>query len=277
MTGTIPPEGAHSDVPPNMPDPIPVATALPQRPPLSGSRLQKILRLEQDRFDSARMRSGYWGPFAVVDALLKESGAVFRQVVAGQDSGLYARSILIVSIFFTALYGLLMGMPASMKQGAYASAKLPLVFIGTWLICLPSFYVFNSMMGSKLTLRQTCLLLLCLTGPAAILLIGFAPVVWFFGISTESGGFIAFMHVAVIGLATMYGIASLGTARDYVAYLGDDSGAVGSSFVALWTLVYTAVLCQMCTYLGPLVTTGNFFTGKRQLFLAAMVEFLTGK
>ncbi len=260
-------EPGTPDATPPAPEPSPdprVEWAVPPAPPQAGHPL------DRDTFEAARLRGGPFRPIMVVDALLKEPGAVYRRVWNGEDAGLFAGSIFLMSLAFSAVYGALMGSFGGATQAVYAAIKLPLVLLGSMAICLPSFYVFNSILGSKLSLRQTTLLVLCITGPTATLLMGFAPIAWFFSISTESGPFMVGLHIVTIGIATTFGVGSLQKARGYLLHLSGNQAEAGLGLLAVWVVVYLAVLCQMATYLRPLLVPGPFFTGEKQLFLTAL-------
>ncbi|GEM_PF-1543809 len=259
---------------PDAPDPAPPAPDPPPPPrhidwavppaPTAGHPL------DRDVFDASRLRGGPLRLLLVVDALLKEPGSVYRRIWNGQDAGLFAGSIFFMSLAFSVVYGALMGSFGGPTQALYAAIKFPLVLLGSMAICLPSFYVFSSILGSKLSIRQTTLLVLCITGPTATLLMGFAPIAWFFTISTESGPFMAGLHIVMVGIATTFGVGSLQRARHYLLHLSGNRAEAGLGLLAVWVIVYLAVLCQMSTYLRPLLAPGPFFTGEKELFLSVL-------
>lgn len=227
--------------------------------------------LDGDQFDDARLRSGLFGRFAIVDALVTRPGAVYRQIWRADALSLYIGSLLLASAACAAGYGLLMGCFGGPRQALYCAAKVPIVLLGTLIVCLPSFYVFGSILGAKRSFRQTALLLLCLTTSTAVLLLAIGPIAWFFTVSTEATTFLVVLHVAAFALATLFGVHSVHVATSYVARLAHEDEQPGRPFVTAWTVVYAAVHCQMVTWLGPLMEPGPFFTGEKRLFLEALL------
>ncbi len=227
-------------------------------------------RLDEDQFDDARLRSGLFGRFAIVDALVTRPGAVYRQIWRADALSLYIGSLFLASAACAAGYGLLMGCFGGPRQALYCAVKVPIVLLGALAVCLPSFYVFGAILGAKRSFRQTALLLLCLTASTAVLLLALGPIAWFFTVSTEATTFLVALHIAAFVIATLFGIHSVHIATTYVARLAQETEQPGRSFVTAWTVVYGAVLCQMVVYLGPLMAPGPFFTGEKRLFLEAL-------
>jgi hypothetical protein len=137
-------------------------------------------KLAQDEFDSDALRRGALGPFSVVGAVLRAPGAFIRDLRTAKNLGGYAVSLILTTILFSAAYGAILGMFQPGLQTLYAAAKLPVVVLGTALLCTPTFYVFNAILGSKFTFRQTSTAVLWLSAAVALVLVAFAPIVWFF-------------------------------------------------------------------------------------------------
>jgi hypothetical protein len=227
--------------------------------------------LEGDRFDF-EARGGMPPPFRIAEALLKARGAVVREVRAAGGPGRHVLNLLIVIFVFGAVYGAIVGLFAGGRQIAYAAAKIPLVLVATTVLCLPTFYVFNSLLGSRLTIGQTTMMLFLLAATVAVLLIAFAPIAWFFTVSTGGPGFMAGFHIAVFAIGLIVGVRWVDEARRYLRHLEGDAASVAGGFYTLWIALYTVVGCQMAYYLRPLISAGPFHTGERGLFL----EFFGG-
>jgi hypothetical protein len=233
-------------------------------------------RLERDQFDASLLSRG---PFAVVGALLRAQGAVLRDLKNERHLGRYLASLGLTTVLFTAAYGAIMGLFQPGLQTLYSTVKLPIVILGTGLLCTPTFYVFNAILGSRFTFRQTLTTVLYLGAATALVLVAFAPIAWFFTVSTKGAGFLVFLHLLVFLIATGYGIGTLNTARRYLNYIDASHTPINGGFLMVWFLIVLFVALQMGYYLRPLFIPDAggpalFFTGDRGLFFDALGPLL---
>jgi hypothetical protein len=226
-------------------------------------------KLSRDEFDSDALSRGLAGRFSVVAAVLRAPGALVRDLRVERNLSNYVFSLILTTILFTAAYGAILGMFKPGLQTLFAAAKLPLVVLGTALMCTPTFYVFNAILGSKFTFRQTLTAVLFLSVSVALVLVAFAPITWFFTVSTQGSGFLTVLHVFVLCIAALYGIHSLNTARKYLNHLEEEYTAISGAFLFLWFLIVLFVGLQMAWYLRPFLEPlpdHRFFLGERGLF-----------
>ena len=224
-------------------------------------------RLDREEFDFGTAQGGPLRRLRIVEALLKARGAVMREVRAAGAPRRHLPGLLFVVIASGAAYGSIIGLFAGGWQIAYAALKIPIVLLGTTFLCLPTFYVFNSILGSRLTLGQSAMLLVFLASAIAVLLIGFVPIAWFFTVSTGGPGFMAGFHITVFAIGLLFGVNWLDEARRYLQFLEGDEASVRPGFLTLWVALYTIVGFQMAYYVRPILDAGPFFTGERGLFL----------
>jgi hypothetical protein len=231
-----------------------------------------VARLENDRFDADARLRGLGAPFAAAGAVLKAQGAVIRDVKDGRRLGRYLASLLGASLLFSAAYGAILGLFQPGLQTLFAALKVPIVTVGTALLCTPTFYVFNSILGSRLSLGQTLCVVLFLAAGAGLVLVAFAPIAWFFTVSTGGVEFLTFLHLAVFLVAALYGIRSLDAGRRYLAWLDAGRTAIHGKMLAAWFLLLLFVALQMAYYLRPLLLPGPFHSGERGLFIEALAK-----
>jgi hypothetical protein len=227
-------------------------------------------KLALDEFDSDALRRGALGPFSVVGAVLRAPGAFIRDLRSEKNLGGYAGSLILTTILFSAGYGAILGLFQPGIQTLFAAAKLPVVVLGTALLCTPTFYVFNGILGSKFTFQQTLTAVLWLSAAVALVLVAFAPIAWFFTVSTRGPGFLTFLHVFVFFVATVYGIHSLNIARKYLDHLETSHTSIHGAFLFLWFVIVLFVALQMAYTLRPFLEPlpdHRFFLGERGLFL----------
>ncbi len=229
-------------------------------------------KLERDVFDSDGLKRGLWGRLSVAGAILRAPGAILRDLKEERNLVAYAASMILTTVLFASAYGAILGMFQPGLQTLFAAAKLPLVVLGTVLLCTPTFYVFNAILGSAFTLRQTLGAVLFLTSSTVIVLVAFAPISWFFTVSTRGTGFLMVLHGFVFFVASVYGMRSLNTARRYLAQIENGHTPIHGPFLLLWFAIVAFVGLQMAWYLRPFVEPLpdlGFFLGERGLFIEA--------
>lgn len=98
--------------------------------------------------------------------------------------------------------GSLMQIPASML-------KVPALFLLTLIVTLPSLYVFNALVGSRLTCAAVVRLLVASLAVMLAVLASLGPIVGFFAICTTSYPFIVLLNVLVYAVAGLLGLKFL--------------------------------------------------------------------
>jgi hypothetical protein len=170
---------------------------------------QKSLKLFE-AYDRQTLASG--SPMSLAGALLRAPGQLLRDIGAGERAGERASALLLVTAVFCAGYGAVLGLFSGGMQPLLAAAKLPIIVVGSALLCTPTLYVFNALSGSRLTYLQTVSLALLMAAALALMLVAFAPIVWFFGVSTEGSAFMRTLHLAVFAVAAGFGLRTLNVA-----------------------------------------------------------------
>lgn len=117
-----------------------------------------------------------------------------------------------VLIFLAMVYGASMGCYAlfrhdapSIPQLIASTFKVPLLFALTLMVTLPSLYVFNALVGSRLTVEVTVRLLVAALGIMLALLGSLGPIVAFFSVSTSSYPFVLLVNVGVLAASGLLG------------------------------------------------------------------------
>jgi hypothetical protein len=87
--------------------------------------------------------------------------------------------------------------------------KVPLVFYLTLLVTLPSLYVFNALVGSRLSLVAVVRLLIASLGVNVTVLASLGPIVAFFSVCTTSYAFMKLFNVVVFAVAGLFGLRFL--------------------------------------------------------------------
>ena len=113
-------------------------------------------------------------------------------------------------------YGLCMGTYALVKGDSSAflqllsgMVKVPALFLLTLLVTFPSLYVFNALVGSRLTVVELWRLLTSSVALNMAVLASFGPIVAFFSLSTTSYSFMLLLNVFMFTIAGMLGLKFL--------------------------------------------------------------------
>jgi len=134
-----------------------------------------------------------------------------------------AGSMALMIILLGAIYGLCMGSFSLLKnlppdlEGMYprhmqliaTTIKVPALFYLTLLVTFPSLYVFNALVGSRLTILSVLRLLVASLAVNLAVLASLGPIVLFFSLTTTSYPFILLLNVAAFSLAGVLGLAFL--------------------------------------------------------------------
>lgn len=229
-----------------------------------------FIRLDRDQFDGAAA-----SPFSMVGAVLRSPGALYRDLAEGRWADRYFLCLVAVVFLMTAPYGAILGMAGGGWQPFWAAIKLPLIILGSVLLCLPTFYVFNAILGANLRFWQAATAVLFTATGASIILIALAPIAWLFTVSTTEEGwrFLALLHLAAAGLAALFGIRFLQVGGRYLAARQGSGRLFHRGFLACWCVLLLGVSFQMAYVFRPLMTDGPFLTGARGSFVNYVADF----
>ena len=90
-----------------------------------------------------------------------------------------------------------------------SALKLPLLFLVTLAICLPTLYLFNLVFGARLSVRQSLALVMVAITVTSMLAVAFAPISLFFLITAPDYGFFKLLNVAILTLSALVGLRFL--------------------------------------------------------------------
>jgi hypothetical protein len=122
--------------------------------------------------------------------------------------------LLLIILLMAALYGVCMGFFAGFRDGgpffmqwAAGVVKVPLLFFLTLAVTLPSLYVCNALVGSRLSFAAVFQLLVASLAVNVAVLASLGPIVAFFSVSTTSYPFILLLNVLVYVVSGILGFA----------------------------------------------------------------------
>ncbi|MFO0831047.1 MAG: hypothetical protein U0637_04290 [Phycisphaerales bacterium] len=168
-----------------------------------------------------------------LDALLR-GARTSHDAVSAAGFDLPMRAFFPLAIALGAVYGFFMGWYAVLRTWGKPNAtdgmmqllacivKVPALFFCTLVVTFPSLYVFNSLVGCRLSFRATLRLLVATIVVNLAVASSLGPIIAFFTFSTESYHFMQLLNVAMLAIA---GGISLGfllrSLRRYQQFLSD--------------------------------------------------------
>jgi hypothetical protein len=247
------------------------------------------------------MRSTLW-----IELYIQRSAKLIDQLLRRPDGasaglresgGVPIVDAMFVALPLAALYGLGMGLGAGFKTALFNGAKLSIVLFASAAICLPSFYVFSSLAGSRFSLRDAARAIAGFALITSVVWAALAPVTGFFTASVSKGSFLIVLHLIAIFLGFAMGGSILGRAlvgnkkRLYedphwpaagspapeaqpVAQQPRHSASVSPAFYVIWFLVYAVVVSQLFVDFTPYLEASPFFRPERALFLDVVRQAL---
>ena len=145
------------------------------------------------------------------------------EAIAGSELPVSARGLAILAVLLAMFYGACMGSFSLLKEtpdsvvdpgGRYwqvvaTTIKTPALFFLTLVVTLPSLYVSNALIGSRLTLLAMARLLVASIAVNVAVLASLGTIVLFFSLTTTSHPFILLLNVAAFTVAGVLGLMFL--------------------------------------------------------------------
>ncbi len=205
-----------------------------------------------------QLSGGFTQDFTVVETILRNRQQFFDQIREGIGLPEKTRAMLVSSIAFLAVYGAVLGSTHSLWQALSSAAKLPILFLATMMICIPTLYVFSLLFGSNQRLNQCVALVLSAITVTAVLLLSFASITFFFLLTTSGYQFFKLLNVLFFTIAGIIGMLSLKQGMQVVSAGDKEAGRKKRNLVLyLWIVLYAFVGSQMAWTLRPFVGYPN--------------------
>lgn len=212
-------------------------------------------------------------PFVEAFEVLQERDEHFEKITQETyPTNIISAQILIIALF-SFCYGLIMGSYNSWMQAISSGAKLMSLLFLTLIICFPSFYIVQLVLGSKVKIKQLGVMMLSGFLMTTTIMLAFAPIVLLFQLSGDNYNFLKFLHVGVFVFSGFFGMrAVLDALRNSFAEQGVYP-QIGLSIFRVWVIIFAFVGVQLAWNLRPFVgykdmpyelfrkdTQGNFYS-----------------
>ncbi|HHH50304.1 MAG TPA: hypothetical protein ENK52_04930 [Saprospiraceae bacterium] len=212
-------------------------------------------------------------PFGEAFEVLKDRESYLRKVTEERySSGIILGQILLMCLF-TFFYGLIMGSYNSLPQALISGIKLLILFFLTLIVCFPSFYIVQLILGSKVGIKQLAVILLSGFVMTTTVMLAFAPIVLFFQMSGDNYHFLQLLHVFIFVFAGFFGMRLI---LESLKSAFEETGVypkIGLIAFRIWVLIFAFVGIQLSWNLRPFLgskdmkfelfrseTQGNFYS-----------------
>ena len=203
--------------------------------------------------------------------IFQNTESYFEERSRDQSRRLILNQVLIICVF-TFLYGIVMGSYHSFFQSIVAGFKVTFLFFSAILICFPSFYVIQQVLGSRMTIRQMVFIILSGFVLTSAIAISFSPVVILFQVTGGNYHFLQLLHVAIFIFSGIFGMKLMVDALKFACEKKDIYPHIGVNVFRIWIIILAFVGIQIAWNLRPFLCDkseefkffrkyeGNFYT-----------------
>ncbi|MGI9543545.1 MAG: hypothetical protein ACR2MX_09815 [Cyclobacteriaceae bacterium] len=196
-------------------------------------------------------------PFKAAFEVLQDREAFFDKINKGISGKELILAQVLLMALFTFFYGLIMGSYNSWQQSLLTGVKLWLLLMTTLIICLPSFYIVQLVLGSKITLKQLVLILLSGFVMTTTIMLAFAPIVLYFQLSGDNYQFLQLLHVFVFIFSGFFGMRVVLEALKSAFENNQIYPKIGLTVFRIWVVIFAFVGIQLSWNLRPFVGSKN--------------------
>jgi hypothetical protein len=211
-------------------------------------------------------------------SLLSRRERFFTEVVQGEHLGRKLKYSILTLLVLSALYGAIVGSYASFPQAVSAGIKLPLLFLLTFIVCFPAFFVVQILVGSRLRLMQVLVLVMATLALTSIILAALTPIAAFFLITGSNYYFLVLLHIVLVLVAGMFGMYALHEGLALVCEQHTVYPRKAMTIMRVWAFIFAFVGIQMAwnfrPFLGDRDQPFKVFRSYEGNFYAAIVYSL---
>ncbi len=153
--------------------------------------------------------------FKNLDRVLRGDATRLEELRSGRlevpAAGLALAGLILAAFYGACMgsYGIVTGKEGGWMQILSSMVKVPALFALTLLVTFPSLYVFNALVGSRLSLQSMLRLLVAGIAVMLALLASFGTIVAFFGFTSTSYSFMKLLNVLVFAISGIIGLSFL--------------------------------------------------------------------
>ena len=182
-----------------------------------------------------------------IAGVLGNPEGVIRQIFASRRLGAQGAFLLLLALGGTALFGFGAGCFVDWQVALLDAVKAGGIVLFSYLLCLPTLYVFASIAGCRVGFAQLAQIGLVVLSGIGCILAALAPVLWLFAVSTESQALFILLSFALVFVAVILGARTLGGAVKAQA-------VIRTTGLSAWFVVFLVVALQAITLVRPMLS-----------------------
>ena len=182
-----------------------------------------------------------------IAGVLGNPEGVVRQICTSPRLGTLGAFLLLLALGGTALFGFGAGCFVDWQVALLDAAKAGGIVLFSYLLCLPTLYVFASIAGCRVGFAQLALVGLVVLSGIGCILAALAPVLWLFAVSTESSALFILLSFVLVFVAVILGARTLGGAVKAQA-------VTRTTGLSAWFVVFLVVALQAITLVRPMLS-----------------------
>jgi len=203
--------------------------------------------------------------------VFQNKDSFFGEIQKTKSNRLIMTQIFIICLF-AFLYGVVMGSYHSLTQSVVAGIKVIILFLSTIILCFPSFFIIQQVLGSRMSFRQMTMIVLSGVVLTASIALSFAPIVIVFQVTGGNYHFLQLLHVAIFIFAGIFGMKLMVDALRYACDQKNIYPQTGVMVFRIWVIILAFVGIQLAWNLRPFLCEkqeefkwfrkyeGNFYT-----------------
>ena len=188
--------------------------------------------------------------------IFQNKESLFNDIRTAKSNRMILLQLLLICLF-AFLYGVVMGSYHSLAQSLVAGMKVVLLFLSTVLLCFPSFFIIQQVLGSKMSIRQMTLIVLSGVMLTATIALSFAPIVVVFQLTGGNYHFLQLLHVAIFIFAGVFGMKLMVDALKYACDQKNIYPQIGVTVFRIWVIIMAFVGIQLAWNLRPFLCEKN--------------------
>lgn len=194
--------------------------------------------------------------FMEVFKIFKNTESYFEERNKVESNKLILSQILVICAF-TLIYGVVMGSYHSFIQSMAAGLKVMFLFLLTLLICFPSFFVIQQVLGSKMSLRHMIIITLSGFVLTSTIALSFSSIIIFFQITGGNYHFLQLLHVAIFIFSGIFGMRLMIDALKFACETKNTYPQIGVTVFRIWIIILAFVGIQLAWNLRPFLCEKN--------------------
>ncbi|OYU95074.1 MAG: hypothetical protein CFE21_12265 [Bacteroidetes bacterium B1(2017)] len=203
--------------------------------------------------------------------VFNDKDSFIEEINTGQSAKRMASQLLVICIF-AFFYGVVMGSYHSFLQSLVAGVKVVLLYLTTILICFPSFYIIQQILGSRMSIKQMASIVLGGLVVTTTINLSFVPVLLFFQLTGGNYHFLQLLHVAIFIFGGVFGLRLMLESLKVTYEKNSVYPQIGVNVFKIWIIILAFVGMQLSWNLRPFLCNkdeefklfrkyeGNFYT-----------------